>query len=178
VDKDALVREYAEAMVRVADAEGELDAVGDQLFAFAKLLEQDTSVREALTDPSLPTENKRGLIADAMGARSNPVAVNLLGLLVEQGRARDIARIAETFAEVAAERRQATVAEVRSAVALDEAQRARLAEALSRSTGHAVEVKVVVDPTLVGGVVARVGDQIFDGSVRSRLADAREHLVG
>ena len=177
-DKDALVRGYAEALYRVAEAEGELEAVEDQLYAFAKLLERETRVREALTDPGLPTENKRGLIADALGGRANPIAVRLLGLLVEQGRARELGRIVETLAEVSAERREHAVAEVRSAVQLNEEQRARLAEALSRATGHVVDVKIVVDPSLVGGLVATVGDEIFDGSVRSRLVDAREHLVG
>ena len=61
---------------------------------------------------------------------------------------------------------------------LDETQRARLIEALSAATGRRLEVHVVVDPTVVGGVVARVGDEIFDGSVRSRLRDVRERLAG
>jgi F-type H+-transporting ATPase subunit delta len=177
-DKDALVRGYAEALYRVAEAEGELEAVEDQLYAFAKVLERETRVREALTDPGLPTENKRSLIADALGGRANPIAVHLLGFLVEQGRARELGRIVETLAEVSAERREHAVAEVRSAVQLNLEQRARLAEALSRATGHVVDVKIVVDPSLVGGLVATVGDEIFDGSVRSRLVDAREHLVG
>jgi F-type H+-transporting ATPase subunit delta len=171
-----LVRGYAEAMFRVADAEGELEAVEGQLYAFAKLLERESRIREALRDPKLPAENKRGLIRDALGERANPIALNLLGLLVEVGRARDIARIVEELASVAAERRAHAVAEVRSAVPLDEKRRARLAEALSRATGRQVEVKVVVDPSVVGGIVARVGDEIFDGSVRGRLDDAKQHL--
>jgi len=177
VDKDARVRRYAEALYGIAEAEGELEAVENQLYAFAKLLEQQVRIREALTDPALPVENKRGLIADTLGARANPIAVNLLGFLVEQGRARDLGPIVEMLAEVAAERREHAGAEVRSAVPLDEAQRARLAEALSKATGHKVDVKVVVDPNLVGGLVAKVGDEIFDGSVRTRLVEAREHLA-
>ena len=177
-DKDALVRGYAEALYRVADAEGELEAVEGQLYGFAKLLERETPIREALTDPGLPNENKRSLIAETLGERANPIAVHLLGFLVEQGRGRELGRIMDVLAEVSAERREHTVAEVRAAVPLDAGQRTRLAEALSTATGHAVEVKVVVDPNLVGGLVARVGDAIFDGSIRSRLVDAREHIVG
>jgi len=63
-------------------------------------------------------------------------------------------------------------------VPLDAERRARLVDALSKATGRQIEVRVVVDPTVIGGVVARVGDEIFDGSVRSRLRDAREHLAG
>ncbi len=174
--KDALVRSYAEAMFRVAAAEGELDAAERQLFAFARLLESDGRVREALIDPALPVENKRALIADALGERANPLAVNMLGFIVEQGRARELGRIVDELAEVAAETREHAVAEVRSAVPLDESRTKKLADALSKATGRQIEVRVVVDPSLVGGVVAKVGNEVFDGSVRSRLDEAREHL--
>jgi F-type H+-transporting ATPase subunit delta len=177
-DKDALVRSYAEALFRVAAVEGELDATERQLFAFAKLLERETRVREALADPSLPVENKRQLIADALGERAIPLAANLLGFLVEQGRARELGRIVEVLADVVAETREHAVAEVRSAVPLDDARVSRLAEALSRATGRQIEVRVVVDPSVVGGVMAKIGDEIFDGSVRSRLVEARDHLSG
>lgn len=176
--KDAMIRGYAEALFAVAEAEGETQAVESQLFAFAKMLETQPKVREALIDPALPEENKKGLIRDALGERANPNAVNLLGLLVEQGRGRELGRIVEELVAVSADRRAHAVAEVRSAVPLDEAQRARLVEALSRATGRQVELRVVVDPAVIGGVVARVGDEIFDGSVRSRLRDAREQLAG
>lgn len=175
--RDDVVRGYAEALFTIAEAEGELEPVEEQVYAFAKMADKQAKVREALIDPELPNENKRNLIGEVLGERANPVAVNLLGMLVEQGRARDIGRIAESLAEVAAERRQQVVAEVRSAVPLTDAQRHRLAEALSAATGRTVEVKVVVDPDLVGGVVARVGDLIFDGSIRSRLDEAKQHLT-
>ena len=175
-DRDALIHGYAEALFSVAEAEGELEAVEGQLYAFSKLLESDPRVREALHDPTLPTENKRGLIRDTLGERANPIALNLLGFLVDQGRARDVDRILEELATVAAERRAHALAEVRSAIPLDEPQRRRLAEALSAATGREVEVRVVVDPAVVGGVIARVGDKIFDGSVRSRLDEARQRL--
>lgn len=176
--KDDLVRSYAEALFRVAAAEGELDAVERHLFAFARLLETEPRVREALTDPSLPMENKRALIAESLGERANQLAVNMLAFIVEQGRAREVGRIVNELAEVAAETREAAVAEVRSAIPLDQAQAGKLAEALSRATGRKIEVRVVVDPSVVGGLVAKVGDEIFDGSIRTRLDDAREHLAG
>ena len=176
--RDELVRSYAEALFRVAAAEAELDAVERHLFVFARLLETEPRVREALTDPSLPQENKRALIADSLGERANPLAVNMLAFIVEQGRARDLVRIVDVLAEVAAETREAAVAEVRSAVPLDATRTKKLAEALSKATGRTIEVRVVVDPNVVGGLVAKVGDEIFDGSIRTRLDDAREHLAG
>ena len=178
VDKDALVRSYAEALFRLAEAEGELDAVERQLFAFAALLERETRVRDALTDPSLPPENKKKLIADTLGERANPLALNLLGFVIELGRAREVGRIVEALAEVVAATRERAVAEVRTAMPLDEARATRLTAALSKAAGRPLEIRVIVDPDVLGGVVARVGDEIFDGSVRSRLVEAREQLTG
>jgi F-type H+-transporting ATPase subunit delta len=175
--RDELVRSYAEALFRVAAAEGELDAVERHLFAFARLMETETRVREALTDPTLPIENKRALIEESLGDRANPLAVRILVFLVELGRARELGRIVDVLAEVAAATRESVVADVRSAVPLDQARTKKLAEALSRATGRTIEVRIVVDPTVVGGLVAKVGDEIFDGSIRSRLAEVREHLA-
>jgi F-type H+-transporting ATPase subunit delta len=177
-EHDDVMRGYAEGLFAVAEAESELGPVEDQLYAFGKLVERDAKVRDSLADPALPVENKKGLIADLLGERANPVAVNLLGLIVELGRGRDVGRVVEGFVEVAAERRQHQVAEVRSAIPLDGARRDKLAAALSRATGRTVEIKVVVDPSVIGGVVARLGDEIFDGTVRARLRDFRQRLAG
>jgi F-type H+-transporting ATPase subunit delta len=177
-DKDVLVRRYAEGLFEIADAEGEADAVEDQLFAFAKAIERDPKLRDALTDPALPGEKKRALVSDLFGSRANPHAVNLIGFLIDEGRAREFPRVAEELAAVGAERRRHVMAEVRSAVPLDKDRRERLERALSRATGKTVEVKVVVDPSVVGGLVAKVDDEMFDGTVRSRLADARRQLTG
>ena len=176
-DREALVRGYAQAILSIAEAEGELDATVDQLYAFGKALEREGRLREALIDPGLPVENKRALVADVLGERTNPNVVNAIGLLLEQHRARELPDVLDALADLASERRQHAVAEVRSAVPLDATQRQRVADALSRASGRTVDVKVVVDPSVIGGLVARIGDEIFDGSIRTRLDDAREHLA-
>ena len=176
VRKEA-IRGYAEALFSVAEAEEALDVVEDELFRFARALEREQRLRDALTDPVLPVERKRAVLGDVLGERANPHTVNLLGFLVEQGRARDLPAIVDELVALAAERRQAAVAEVRTAVPLDAEHRERLAHALGRATGKRVELKVVVDPSVVGGVVARVGDQVIDGTVRRRLELARERLT-
>jgi F-type H+-transporting ATPase subunit delta len=135
-------------------------------------------VRDALTDPALPPENKKKLIADTLGERANPLAVSLLGFVIELGRAREVGRIVEALAEVVAATRERAVAEVRTAMPLDETQATKLAAALSKAAGRPIEIRVIVDPDVLGGVVARVGDEIFDGSVRTRLQEAREQLTG
>lgn len=171
------IRGYAEAMFSVAEAEDALDAVEDELFRFARALEREQDLRDALADPALPADRKRAVLEEILGQRAHPVTVNLLGFIVEQGRARDLPAIVDELVALAAERRRAAVAEVRSAFPLDAEHRERLAEALGKATGKKVELKVVVDPSVVGGVVARVGDQVIDGSVRRRLELARERLT-
>ena len=171
-----LISGYAQAMFAVANAEGVLPAVEDELYAFGKALEQHTALRESLTDAALPAENKRAVIQDLIGGRANPVTVSLLWFVVNCGHARELPKIVDELARMVAEERQHAIAEVRSAVDLTAAQRERLAAALSRATGRQVDVKVVVDPSVVGGVVARVGDEVFDGSIASRLEGAKQAL--
>lgn len=96
--------------------------------------------------------------------------------IVSAGRARDLPDIATRLVEQASERAGRTTAEVRSATALDDAMVARLEEALTEATGRPIEARVVVDPSVLGGIVARIGDTIIDGSLRGRLESLRETL--
>jgi F-type H+-transporting ATPase subunit delta len=97
-------------------------------------------------------------------------------MIVAAGQASELPAIVERFVELAASEREHEVAEVRSAIPLDDGQVARLAEALGRATGKTVEVKVIVDPTVLGGLVARVGDTVIDGTVRHRIDEMKEQL--
>ncbi|HUG89136.1 MAG TPA: ATP synthase F1 subunit delta [Actinomycetota bacterium] len=173
---DRRIRGYAEAILAVAEAEGALDAVQEELFRFARTVEEQGDLREALTDIALPAERKRALIRELLGDRASDATVNLLELVVEQGRARDLSEIADELVRLAAERGQQAVAEVRTAIPLDEERRRRLAEALERATGRRIDLRAIVDEAVVGGVYARVGDQVFDGTVRRRLELARERM--
>jgi len=176
-EKDRLIRGYAQAIFAVAEAEGDLEQVEDELYRFARTVEREGELREALTDPGLPPERKKAILEDILGQRANRHTVALLGFLVDQGRAKDLPKIMDALAEVAAERRRQVVAEVRTAVPLDEERRRELAEALSNATGKEVALKALVDPTVIAGVVARVGDQVFDGTIRRKLDLAREQLT-
>jgi len=176
-DRDALVQGYAQALFAVAEAEGELEQVEDELFRFGKNVLHEPELRQALTDPALPADRKKAVIEDLLGGRASRHTVTLLGFIVDQGRAKDLPRIIEAMAELAAERRRRAVAEVRTAVPLDAKRRDSLAKALSDATGKDVELKVLIDPSVIGGVVAQAGDQVFDGSIKRRLELAREQLV-
>jgi F-type H+-transporting ATPase subunit delta len=176
-DRDTMVRGYAQALFAVAEAEGQLEQVEDELYRFGATLQHAGDLREALTDPGLPADRTKAVLLDLLGKKASPHTVGLLGFVIEQGRAKDLPRIVEALTQVAAERRRKTVAEVRVAVPLDEQRRARLIEAISKASGKDVELKVLVDPSIVGGVVARVGDQVFDGSIKRKLELARTQLA-
>ena len=158
-----------------AEKAGELDQVEGELFFLGTVVEQQPQVRSALTNPGLPVENKRALLADLLSGSSRRTAA-LADLLVELNEGHDIDTVLKEWAEAAAARRDRVVAEVRSAVELDDQRRARLAEALTRVLGKPVVLQTSVDTAILGSVVVCVGNELFDGSIRSRLEQAREAL--
>lgn len=167
---------YAAGLLEVARAEGVVARVGDELYRIARAFETSTELRLALGDPRLPLERKQGIVDDLLGGRALPLTVSLVNFVVSAGRSGDLPAIAYHLAEQAAAERERVIAEVRTAFELDEGTVQRLAESLSRATGKQVEVKTVVDPSLLGGLVTRVGDTVIDGSLRHRLEGLRQAL--
>ena len=168
------VAAYATALLTVVRAEGVVERVEDELFKVARTFEGNDQLRSTLTDPAIPVERRAGVVEELLGKRAHPLTTPLTSFIVGAGRAHDLPAIVDAFVAMAAEMRAEAVAEVRTAFPLDADQQARLADALGRATGKKVTVKVVIDPTVLGGIVARVGDTVIDGSVRSRLEQLRE----
>lgn len=164
---------YAGALFEVARSEGSLAEVEDELFRFARTLEGNDELRTALTDAALPVSRRQQIVEDLLGGKANPITTSLISMVVGTGRSRDLPSIIEELVRLSAAEGNKEVAEVRSAVALTDDQKARLAEALGRATGKQVEVKVVLDPTVLGGLVAQVGDTVIDGSVKTKLAQLK-----
>ena len=172
-----LVAELAAmAAFAAADRADELERVGDELFELADLVGREPRLRSALTNPGLPVANKRALVADLLDGRAGRRAAALVDLVVELYEGHELDTLARQWAEAAAARRNRVVAEVRSAVELDGDRRAQLAETLTRITGRPVDLRVTVDEAILGSVVVRIGNEVFDGSIRSRLEQAREAL--
>ncbi|MCH8984165.1 MAG: ATP synthase F1 subunit delta [Acidobacteria bacterium] len=165
---------YASGIFELAKAEDELERVEDELFAVAQALDGSADLRSALTDPQLPLERKQAIVDDLLEGRASSLTVGLIQLVLGQGRSSELPAIARALLEKAAESRDRAVAEVRSAVALDDETVERLAAALGRATGKKVEVKVIVDETVIGGIVARVGDIVIDGSIAKRVESLRQ----
>ncbi len=175
---DELIHGYAEALFRIVQAEGELDRVEDELFRFGKLLDSNHELKQALSDRSIEKDQRQKVLEEILSGKVSPHTLGLLEFIVAQGRARQLPQILDELSDLAAEARNAVVAEIRSAVPLDGPQREQLADALSKATGKKVEVKVLVDPSVIGGVVAKVGDTVIDSSIRRRLEQLREQVRG
>ncbi len=170
------VEAYAKALLEIARAEGDLDQVEDELFRVARTLETNDALRNELTDEAIPVDLRQGIVEDLLGGRASATTPNLVSMIVGAGRAKDLPAIIEGFLEKSAGSRSETLAEVTSAVPLDGDQQKRLAEALSKRVGHRVSLKVTVDPSIKGGLIAQVGDTVIDGSVRSRLEQLKTSL--
>ncbi len=173
---DQRIAAYAEALLVIAANEHQLDEVADELFRFARVLEGSDELRDALGDPHLPAARRQQIVEDLLAGKATDVTVALVSMMVGIGRARELPAVIDRLVAGSAQRHQRKVAEVRSAIELTDDQRARLEAALARATGHAVEVKVIIDPSLLGGVVSQIGDTIIDGSVRHQLSELRETI--
>lgn len=171
-----LVEGYANAFLEVARAEGSLGRLEDELFRFSRVLAANDELRQALTDEAIPAERRQAIVADLLGPRASPTTTNLVKFVVGAGHARELPEIVDRLVEHAAADRHHKVAEVRTAIPLDDDQRRRLEAALSRAVGAEVEVRAVVDPTVLGGVYAQIGDNVIDGTVRHRLDQLRQRL--
>ena len=167
---------YARAMFDVARAEGDLGRIGDELVRFARALEGSDELREALTDPHLPASRRQQIVEDLLGGKADPSTVALVGMAVGTGRARELPAIIDSLVAMSAAEANRAVAEVRSAIELSDDQRTRLATAIETATGKQVEVKVIVDPSILGGIVTTVGDTVLDGSVRTRLERLKQQF--
>jgi F-type H+-transporting ATPase subunit delta len=167
---------YAQSLLAIAEAEGNLSEVEDELFRFTRIVDANDELRMALSDRTLPAERRTAIVEELLGHRALPTTVAIITFIVAAGRGQLLSAIVSRFVERAAASRQHEVAEVRTAVPLDEAQRQRLTQALSEATGKQVEVKVVVDEKVMGGIVATIGDTVIDGTVRHRLAQLKEHI--
>ena len=168
------INAYAEAMLGVAQAEGQLPSIEDELFRFARALEGNDELRDALSDPHLPAARRTQICEDLLAGKASNTTISLVSLVVGNGRVRELPAIVDRLLELTASSGDRHIAEVRSAVELTEDQKARLAASLKAATGKDVDIVVVVDPSVLGGIVTQIGDTVIDGSVRHRLAQLRE----
>jgi len=174
---EAVIELAADAAFAVADRDGTLDRVENELFTFAQAVDSSADLQLALTDPSVSAERKAALVRSLVEGTASPTTTTLLTFVVQNLNGRHPVDVVKDLARIASDQHSQVLAEVRTATALTDDQHRRLAAALSTLQGRDVRLNVIHDPRIIGGLVVRVGDDVIDGSVASRLEQARRGVA-
>lgn len=166
------------ALVALAEAEGALDTVEGELLTIATAVEGNRELADKLADPLVPVGSRLAFVESEALAAAHPATKAVLAAVIAGGHSNSLGQLAREVAQAAAESRSRELAEVFVAVPLDDARREQLRTALERATGKRLDLKVFIDPEVVGGVRAKIGDTVIDGSVAKRLDDASTRLAG
>jgi F-type H+-transporting ATPase subunit delta len=167
-----------EAALDAADARGELDSVEDELFRFSRIVAGDDDLARILGDRSAPREGKAALLDRLLSGKVSPVTERLIRNSLVSAHVHNAENEIERLSTMAARRRGRSVAHVVSAVPLTETQERRLVATLERLYGRTMGLQVQVDPSVLGGLVIRVDDEVIDGSIAHRLEAAGRRLAG
>ncbi|HKY56503.1 MAG TPA: F0F1 ATP synthase subunit delta [Aeromicrobium sp.] len=174
---DAVEMAGLAAHVAAADRAGTLDAVETELFEAQRVIDGERELRATLSDRTIPADRKATLVDTLFGDKVAPATLALLRQAAAC-RTSSFDGVLARFADDVAARRSRTLAEVRSASTLSEAEIERLASALAAKYGRPVHLNTIVDPTIVGGLKVSIGDDVIDGTIAGRLEDARRQLAG
>lgn len=172
------VNAYAKALVLIARADNRLADIEDELFQFATVLKSNDQLRNTLNDANIAIEERIAVINTILEGKALNATKGIISMLVASEHSGLLDEIVDAFVKEAAKTRSKEVATIRTAVALDDATIERIASALSKRTGKDLDVKVIVDESVMGGIIANVGDEVIDGSVKSRLAKLKETIDG
>ena len=167
---------YAQAVFQIAVESDELEQWLDDLTRLADSV-TDEAFRQTLSAPRISLSQKEQLIRESFGSSIGPLALNLMALLTSRNRVEILPRIADRFQEMLDVHQGIERAEVVSAIALTDAQRDQVTRMLVDMSGKDVRLTTRIDPEILGGLVIRIGDQVMDGSARSRLQNMRRELA-
>jgi F-type H+-transporting ATPase subunit delta len=170
--------QYANALADIALAQGAADPALKQLSDVAAAFAESAELRNFLASPAVNREAKHAVI-EKLAARlgASKIIRNFLFVIADHGRTHILPEMVTAFQEVVRQRQGIAEAEVSTAIELSAAQKAEFATTLQRMTGKRVETKYSLDPALLGGAVVRIGDAIYDGSLRQRLNAMRQRLA-
>lgn len=169
-------RRYADAAFEIGREVGSLEIWEGDLAALGAAL-RDAELHRLVEHPAVAFGDKERVLRRVVGAGVNPEALRLVLLMIRRGHAGAIDRMIARFGELVRRERAIALAEVRTALPLEEAQRTAVAERLAELTGERVEMNETVDESLIGGIAVRIGDTLYDASVRNRLERLRARLT-
>ena len=171
---DEKIQGYAQAILAVASAESNGAQVEDEIYRFSQVLQSSEELKSTLSDASIPSARRQQIVEDLLDGQATQSTVALVSMIVAAGMGSDIKAIADKVVGLGAESRDKAVAEVYSVVDLSSDQQQRLAAALKSATGKDVEMKIIIDESVMGGLLVQIEDEVIDGTVRTRLKQLRE----
>lgn len=174
-----LAKRYAKALVEVGEEKNELERYGQDLSDLCELVEQSRDLREVLLNPVFTKEDKKR-IADEVLQKigTDPMVMNFVNVLIDRKRIDQLAGIEKAYREKVDEIKGITRGEVTSSEPLTDDILHRVTDTLSKMSNKQVILTREVDPSLIGGLVAKVGDMVFDGTIRTQLNQLKESLKG
>ncbi|CCO08432.1 F0F1 ATP synthase subunit delta [Desulforamulus hydrothermalis] len=175
--KGAVARRYAQALYEIARDKNALDTMEQELKGVAEAIEGTRELQKVLYHPQVLPGEKKKLLKALFEGKISAETMNFLGLVVDKRRENYISGIAAEFAALANEARGKVAAEVTSAIQLSDEQKQQLIQVASRLAGKQVEPTFAVDPSLIGGVVVKIGSKVIDGSIKTRLAALKSRLM-
>ncbi len=174
-----IAKRYAKALFNLAKDEGQIEQYGQELDGFVQLLGQLPDLANAIQNPLYPGSTRKAVFQAVAGrTEMTPIMKSFINLLIEKGRVGNLIEVSGYFKKLVDENANLARAELSAAVALDEQTIGDIARSLEKMTGKKVVVEFRQDPGLIGGVVARIGDLVLDGSIRSQLKGIKETLKG
>ena len=175
--RGAAARRYAQAVFDLAKSSGKLDEWRADLGTLSSIFGGEQALT-ALEDPKLTDADQGKLIEDVLTRQKiSPLAMNFVRLLAQRRRLSLLPRIVEVYEELYNKEKGIVIAEVTTAVPLDDVHRKRVADRLASITGKTVQLRMHTDPRILGGIITRIGDEMIDASVASRLAELAERLT-
>lgn len=176
---ETVARRYATALADVVTKAGDADIVKSELAVFGQLVAGNADLSAVFNNPAIPHTNKENLLAELLKrAKPSKTTSNFLRVLLRNGRLGELTEINERFAAVLDDRRGIVPAEVISARELPDAERKEFETTLEKLTGKDMQITFVVDPEIIGGAVTRIGSNVYDGSVKTKLENLRQQLIG
>ncbi len=174
--RTSTARRYAEAAFEIAQRDGNVDAWLSQLSTVAQAV-ADPELVNHLEDPHVPLDKRSAVMHEMLGPKMLPQVGNLLTLALRRRRLESMPQVASEFRRLYNKNAGIVVATATSALPLDSDEVTALTKRLEQMTGAKIELDTKVDPSLLGGIQVRIGDTLYDGSVRGRLERLRSRLA-
>ncbi|WP_239615795.1 F0F1 ATP synthase subunit delta [Cohnella mopanensis] len=164
-----VAKRYAKALFQLAQQKGLVAETEAQLSLIVNVVESNAEVRAFLSAPNITLDTKRKTLLQAFGAEASPIVLNLVSLLIERGREGELSSVFAAYLQVAGDALGRTDAHVISSQPLNEEEKTKLAQKFGTLVGKTIRVTNTVDPELLGGLTVRIGDTLYDGSLKGKL---------